>query len=414
MGWKSDILKNLCLIGDGNHSSKYPKKSEMVECGVPFIRGTNIVDGELSDTDVLYITEKKHAALKKGHLKVGDVLITNRGEIGKIAIVDERFDGANLNSQIAWLRCGGRLTPQYLYYFMQSNAMRNHFNKEKSGAALQQFPIKMLNVVEVNYPPILEQKRIVAILDQAFADIEQARAKTEQNLKNARELFESYLQQVFSQRGDGWVETRLENLCSFSSGGTPSKKNTNYWGGDIPWMSGKDMKATQLFDSFLHITQVAVNEKATRIAMPGTILTLVRGMGLAHGAQVAELMVPSAFNQDIKGIHPKSNIVSRYLVFALRHGINTSDNALSNAAHGTLKINMDALKNIIIPVPSEEHQNQIVDNIDALIKGTESLNSIYEKKLESLDELKKSILQKAFSGELTKPLDGDTNRGATA
>ena len=89
--WKTDNLKNICLIGDGNHSSKYPKKSEMVESGVPFIRGTNIVNGELSSNDVLYISHEKHLQLKKGHLKAGDVLFTNRGEIGKVAIVNEEF-----------------------------------------------------------------------------------------------------------------------------------------------------------------------------------------------------------------------------------------------------------------------------------------------------------------------------------
>ena len=99
--WLIVAIGNVCEIGDGNHSSNYPKASEMVGSGVPFIRGTNLIDGRIDPNDMRFISRGKHLQLKKGHLKAGDVLFTNRGEIGKVAIVDENFDGANLNSQLA-------------------------------------------------------------------------------------------------------------------------------------------------------------------------------------------------------------------------------------------------------------------------------------------------------------------------
>ncbi|WGV27555.1 PDDEXK nuclease domain-containing protein [Halotia branconii] len=184
-GWINAKLEDLCIVGDGNHSSKYPKQSEMVAYGVPFIRGTNLVDGHILGDDILYISEEKHQELKKGHLKTGDVLFTNRGEIGKVVIVDEAFNGANLNSQIAWLRCQKELLPKYLFFFLQSAQMRRHFSQEKSGAALQQFTIRMIRAVVVSYPPIPEQKRIVAILDEAFEGIDRAIANTEKDLEDA-------------------------------------------------------------------------------------------------------------------------------------------------------------------------------------------------------------------------------------
>ncbi len=97
--WKS--LGEICEVGDGNHSSKYPKSHEMVDSGVPFIRGTNIVNGTISDKDMKYITSEKHQELSKGHLKAYDVIIANRGEIGKIAYIPKHFAGSNLNSQLA-------------------------------------------------------------------------------------------------------------------------------------------------------------------------------------------------------------------------------------------------------------------------------------------------------------------------
>ncbi|MDH4249848.1 MAG: restriction endonuclease subunit S, partial [Nitrospira sp.] len=220
------------------------------------------------------------------------------------------------------------------------------------------------------------------------------------NLQNSRALFESHLQSVFAQGRKGWVEKRLDEVCTFSSGGTPSKSNSSYWSGEIPWVSGRDMKSTRLSNSMLHISQAAVDESSTRMAPAGALLILVRGMGLAHGAQIAELMVPCAFNQDIRGIQPEPDLIPRYLLFALRDRINSSDTVLSNAAHGTLKIDSDELQKVMIPVPPHKHQQRIVTTIDSLVEETQRLESIYQQKLAALDALKKSLLHQAFSGQL--------------
>ena len=158
ISYKKVNIKDVCKIGDGNHSSKYPKKEEMVESGVPFIRSTNIVNGVLSDKDLVYLTEDKHKELKKGHLKTGDVLITNRGEIGKVAIVDERFDNANLNSQIAWLRCNPALLNQYMLFFLMSANMKRFYSDTKTGAALQQLPIGKIEKIQIPLPSLDAQK----------------------------------------------------------------------------------------------------------------------------------------------------------------------------------------------------------------------------------------------------------------
>jgi type I restriction enzyme S subunit len=325
------------------------------------------------------------------------VILSTRAPIGHLAINTEPMA---TNQGCRGLIPKESLNTKYLYYFLLGNVTL--LNELGTGTTFKELSKTALERVEIPLPSIPEQQRIVVILDQAFADIEKARANAEQNLKNARELFDSYLNQVFSQRGDGWVDKPLGDTCTFSSGGTPSKKNSSYWTGNIPWVSGRDMKSTQLSDSLLHISQSAVIESSTRMAPAGSLLILVRGMGLAHGAQVAELTVPCTYNQDIKGIHPDSKLVSRYLVFALRFKINYSDSILSSAAHGTLKIDMAELKNVIIPVPPTTQQRTIVNRINSLITEVNNLETIYKRKLKALDELKKSILQKAFSGELTK------------
>ena len=283
------------------------------------------------------------------------------------------------------------LVPKFFYYQLQTA------NLDSLGYARH---YKLLKELEIKYPDRVEQHRIVALLDAAFNGIAKARANAEKNLQNARALFESHLQSVFTERGEGWSEKRLGEVCSFSSGGTPSKANNSYWSGTIPWISGRDMKSERLSDAALHISQVAVDESSTRMAPAGALLILVRGMGLAHGPQIGELMTPCAFNQDIRAIHPERGIMSRFLLFALRTRIKNSKNVLSNAAHGTLKIDMDALKNVAIPVPSLEVQYRITQKIDALSSETQRLESLYQQKFVALDALKKSLLHQAFSGAL--------------
>jgi type I restriction enzyme, S subunit len=323
------------------------------------------------------------------------VCLSRTASVGYVVVMDRPM--ATSQDFVNWV-CSSQLHPEFLKYLLIAEG--KGLLRFASGSVHQTIYFPEVKAFHICYPPLPEQQRIVAILDEAFDSIAAAEANAERNRQNARALFEGYLRYLFIRRDKGWVERPLSELCSFSSGGTPSKAESSYWSGDIPWISGRDMKSTRLSDSALHISRRAVDESSTRMAPTGTLLALVRGMGLAHGAQVAELMVPCAFNQDIRAIHSERNNVSRFLLFALRTRINHSDNVLSNAAHGTLKIDMDELRNVVIPVPSPEEQAQIARQLDALSAETERLESIYGHKLAALDALKKSLLDQAFSGAL--------------
>jgi type I restriction enzyme, S subunit len=156
--WETKDLRTVCFIGDGNHSSNYPKASEMLPSGIPFIRAANLQDGKLDVTDLRYISHEKHLALKKGHLKAGDVLFSNRGDIGKLAIVPQEFEGSNLNSQLAWLRSKEEVLPEYLFALLASDYYQAEFKRSRHGAALQQFTIKQLSAVKVPVPPMPLQR----------------------------------------------------------------------------------------------------------------------------------------------------------------------------------------------------------------------------------------------------------------
>ena len=161
--WKT--LGAICEIGDGNHSSKYPRSDEMVDQGVPFIRGTNMVSGTISGQDMKFITPEKHQELRKGHLKAYDVLIANRGEVGKIAQIPKDYAGSNLNSQLAWLRADPVVVlPRYLFYVLNATHIQSGISGE--GGALQQLTIKNIKLIRIPVPALENQARIVGILDK--------------------------------------------------------------------------------------------------------------------------------------------------------------------------------------------------------------------------------------------------------
>ena len=197
-GWVEKRLEDVCVIGDGNHSSNYPKKEELVAKGVPFIRSTNLVDGEISDEDMRFLSPEKHAQLKKGHLKTGDILFTNRGEIGKTAIVDAGHEGSNLNSQIAWLRCSETLNNRFLFHVLNSGAIKSHLELSKNGAALQQFTIRQIKELKIPIPPKDQQRALVVSLDGLSSETQRLARLYERKLVALEALKRSLLHQAFS------------------------------------------------------------------------------------------------------------------------------------------------------------------------------------------------------------------------
>ena len=392
-------LGEVCSFENGDRGTNYPSRSVRTSHGIPFINAGHLTDDGIDTERLDYIPRERFNLLSNGKIRAGDILFCLRGSLGKVASVGSLSEGA-IASSLVIVRPREPLLNSYLLAYFKSGMCADMINRFKNGAAQPNLSADSLRNFLIPLPPLAEQHRIVHILDKAFDAIATAKANAENNLQNARAPFESHLHSVFSHRGRGWVEKPLCEVCTFSSGGTPSKADNRYWKGNIPWISGRDMKSTRLSDSSLHISRVAVNESSTRMAPAGTLLILVRGMGLAHGPQIAELMVPCAFNQDIRAIHPERNIVSRFLLFALRTRINNSDNLLSKAAHGTLKIDTDELRNVALPVPSPEEQVYVVRRIDALDAETRRLESLYRQKLAALDALKQSLLHQAFTGAL--------------
>lgn len=283
---------------------------------------------------------------------------------------------------------------KYFYFFLLLN--QEYINeKHFKGATIKHLQKNDFREIEIPLPPIEEQQRIVTILDEAFQAITKAKSYAEQNLKNAKELFESYLQGVFGNKGEGWEEKTLGEIAFVKSGGTPSRAKKEYWEGNIAWYSSGELNELYTKDPERKINELAINNSNAKIFPKGSLLI---GMYDTAALKMSIIERDATFNQAIAGVKPNEKID---LIFIL-HSINSIKPDLLNLRRGVRQKNLslEKIKNIPIFLPTIKQQNTIVQKLDALSTETKKLEAIYLQKINDLEELKKSVLQKAFSGEL--------------
>jgi len=188
-----------------------------------------------------------------------------------------------------------------------------------------------------------------------------------------------------------WPKMRLRYLCTFFGGGTPDKSNEDYWRGNIPWVSPKDMKASEIYDTEDHISEQALLESATRLVNPGAVLVVMRSGILRHTIPVAINHVPVALNQDMKAICVGSKLDARYLARYIE-GQQARLLTLWGKEGATVEsLESDLIADTMIPLPPLETQRAIADfldtetaRIDALIEAKENLLTILAEKRRAL------------------------------
>ncbi|WP_394181386.1 restriction endonuclease subunit S [Marinomonas posidonica] len=399
MVWATAKLGELAQINYG-----YTAKASFETDGPKFLRITDIQNGvvnwstvpscELSDQDFI-----------KHKLETNDIVFARTGATtGKSFLIKEIENSVAASYLIRLRLTSCEILPEFVYIFFQTSMYWDLVEAGSSGSAQGGFNASKLSNLEINFPSLPEQKRIVSILDTVFFDLEQTRAKTEQNLKNARELFDSYLQQVFSQKGESWEELDLESLvsddCSLSYGIVQPGDDFN---NGLPVVRPTDLKTEFITPNGLKLIEPAKSEGYKRTVLQGEeLLVCVRGStGITSiackslaGANVTRGIVPVRFNPEL--------ISSRFGYYQFISPLVQSQ--IKDATYGAalMQINIRDFRKIKVSTPSIKVQKALVKKLDSIRPDLTRAEEIYKQKLLALDELKKSILQKAFSGELTK------------
>jgi type I restriction enzyme M protein len=242
-----------------------------------------------------------------------------------------------------------------------------------TGVTVPKLNQEKLRSIQIPLPPLEVQKEIVAEIE-GYQKV----------INGARAVLDHYRPHIPIH--PDWPIVELGNVVSYSSGGTPSKSDESYWIGNIPWISAKDMKSDVLSNASTHVSEAAVKESATKIAPVGSLLILVRGMGLANGVPICELAKPCAFNQDVKAMKPNPSVNSTFLRIMLKQEEAQFRKILETAAHGTLKINTADLSAIKFSLPPLATQQAIVAEIEAeqaLVATNRELIARFELKIQS-------------------------------
>ncbi len=395
-GWEVKRLGEICEIElgktpyRGNKSFWDTEKlSENVWLSIADLLNTV---GDIVSDSKEYITDE--AAKISKIVKKGTLLLSFKLTLGRMA-----FAGKDLytNEAIAALTIKNEkeIDKYFLYQYLSlfDWDLATEGDVKVKGKTLNKAKLKE---IKIHFPKSLqEQQRIVAVLDEVFEAIAKAKKNAEQNLRNARELFDSYLQSVFENRGDGWEDKKLGDIAFVKSGGTPSRAKKEYWEGNIAWYSSGELNSLYTTESERYINDLAIDNSNAKLFPKGSLLI---GMYDTAALKMSILDRDATFNQAIAGVKPNDKVD---LVFVL-HFINSIKPDLLNLRRGVRQKNLslEKIKNIPICLPSLHDQQTIVTKLDALSAETKRLEAIYQKKIDDLGELKKSILQKAFNGEL--------------
>ena len=289
------------------------------------------------------------------------------------------------------------LSKEYLFRFLQNPSIQNYIIGLSQRSAGQSGVNKVaLEEYEILVPPLKEQKRIVAKLDNLFGKIDQAITLHQQNIDEVEGVMGSALSEVFGELEENYEKKKLKTIVKIIGGGTPSKKEPSYWdNGDIKWATVKDMNVETIVNTELSITKVGLKNSSSNIIPKNGIIIATRvGLG-----KVCYLNEDTAINQDLKGILPLNEDLD--IRFLYNYFKNISRYIINNGTGATVKgVKLDFIQSIEISLPPLKVQQKTVTYLNNISEKTETIKRIQKEKMQSLKELKASILDRAFRGEL--------------
>lgn len=395
-GWEVIKLGDICEFRNGLWKGKKP----------PFItakviRMTNFTrECEMNEIEPIEIEVEKKQFLTRS-LVNGDLILEKSGggpnqPVGRVVRFNtksnEHFSFSNFTTRLRILN-NESVDSKYLHKYLKYFYMLGKTEKfQNNSTNIRNLNLPALKEISIPIPPLDEQKRIVEKLDECLEAIDKATANVEKNLHNTKELFQSQLNRIFSKKGEGWEEKKLGEVCELYQGLAINKKTKHLLvkKSSLPLLRIKDLKnnTSELYVSESgYPSKSLVNEKEIIYTRTGSLGLVFRGRkGVLH-------------NNSFK-IIPKEDIESDFLFWWLQH--DAFRNKILSLAKKMAQpdITHKIFKQQKINIPPIQEQKLFYRQIKELNRYTKNIESNYQQKLNALDELKKSILKKAFNGEL--------------
>jgi len=399
-GWQTKPLSEVCEIK--------PPKSEARESVVASALVSFAPMEDLGiDRKFLNASQTKPLASVVGsytYFANGDVLlakITPCFENGKLGIANGLSNGIGFgSSEYIVFRPSDILDKEFLYYFLARPEFRSEGAARMSGAVGHKRVSKeFIESYPIPFPSLPEQQRIVGILDAAFEGLATAKANAEKNLLNARALFDSHLQAVFSQRGKGWVDRQLASLCKEITVGHVGSMKTEYKEIGIPFLRSQNIRPFEVsMENAMFIDKTFHRSLKKSQLRPGD-LAIVR-TGYPGTAAVIPPELPDSNCSDLVIVRPSKEVNPHFLAafFNSAFGRQLVLGKIVGAAQK--HFNITAAKEVMLHVPPIPEQRAIIAKVDDLREETQRLAAFYQRKLAALEAFKKSLLHQAFTGKL--------------
>lgn len=398
-GWPTKTLAEACQI-------KPPKSEARDKVSASSLVSFLPMEDMGIDVKFVQATQTKPLSAVVGsytYFADGDVLlakITPCFENGKMGIADGLKNGIGFGSSEYFVfRPDPTVSKEWLYYFLSRETFRVEGAARMSGAVGHKRVSKeFIEDYPIPVPPLPEQQRIVGLLDEALEGIATAKANAEKNLQNARALFESHLQSVFTQRGPGWEQKTLGEIATTFGRGKSKHRPRNepkLYGGKYPFIQTGDIRNADHVITEYSQTYSEAGLAQSKLWPKGTICITIA----ANIAETAILGFDACFPDSVIGVvaNPKEAEVGfiEYLLQSFKARIQALGKGSAQA-----NINMGTFENERFPFPLVAEQKQIVEKLDDLSEETQRLARLSERKLAALAALKKSLLHQAFTGQL--------------
>lgn len=396
-GWKRVKISDVALIQSG---SGFPEKYQgQLNQEIPFykVSDMNLLGNEkemiVSNNSISESIRSQLGAciFPKDSIifpKIGGAIATNKKRITtKNCCVDNNVMGA--------IPLNNKIESDLLFYFFEAHDLSD-FANDAHLPSIKKSTVENWEIVVPESP--IEQRRIVSVLDEALEDISIAKANAERNLNNARELFESYLKSVFTQSGAGWKQRTLKEIATTFGRGKSKHRPRNeakLYGGKYPFIQTGDIRNAGHFITEYSQTYSEAGLAQSKLWPKGTICITIA----ANIAETGILGFDACFPDSVIGVVVDPDEADVDYVEYLLQSFKARIQALGKGS-AQANINMGTFENERFPFPSVAVQKEIVAKLDLLSEETQHLESNYHQKVAALDELKKSLLHKAFSGAL--------------
>lgn len=397
-GWETKKLGDVCSFINRGVSPKYVDADGIWVLNQKCIR----------HHQVNYALARRHDAQAKKVsserlIQVGDVLVnsTGTGTLGRVAqLRDDPAEPTTVDSHVTIVRpTHGIFYREFFGYMLRDIEDALKESGEGCGGQTELARSVLADKFVVRYPkPLPEQRRIVAILDEAFDGIATAKANAEKNLQNARALFESHLQAVFSQQGEGWTKKRLGNIANINYGYTESASFEQV---GPKFLRITDIQNNRVDWSCVPFCKVPPGDYPKYKLSDGDIVFARTGATTGKCYLVANPPEAVFASYLIRVQLRATELLPKFVNLFFQTAIYWDNirSGVSGSAQGGF--NATKLGELVIPYPKTlKEQHSLIAKLDALAAETQRLEGIYRRKIAALESLKKSLLHQAFSGEL--------------